>query len=80
MLLTYALRDIRCLFDRMKADPERRANLALLTAALAFELFIAQKQGNLWGNIMIFGLMCIIARIRRLSERELGAVNYLDSI
>ncbi len=80
MLLTYALRDIRYLFDRMKADPERRANLALLTAALAFELFIAQKQGNLWGNIMIFGLMCIIARIRRLSERELGAVNYLDRI
>lgn len=71
VLLALSIRDIRWLFDRMKASPERRASLALLVAALAFELFVAQKQGNLWGNIMIFGIMCIIARIRRLTEREL---------
>jgi len=67
VILTFM--DIRWLFDRVKEDPEYRASLALLSAVLTFELFLAQKQANLWGDIGIFGIMCIIARIRRKTER-----------
>jgi hypothetical protein len=68
-LVILTFKDIRWLFDRVKEDPEHRASLALLSAVLVFELFLAQKQANLWGDFGIFGIMCIIARIRRKTER-----------
>jgi hypothetical protein len=62
--LGLALSCSRWMFDRVRNDPERRASLGFLVAAAMFEIFLVQKQGNLWADVALFCILCMIARIR----------------
>jgi hypothetical protein len=71
--ITSAFRDSVWLFGRFREDPSKRADLAFLLGATAFELFLTQKQSHLWGDISLFALMCIISRLRStevINDRE----------
>ncbi len=69
-IIRVAVKDARWLFDRFANDPERRASIGLLISFLGYQLLLAQKQSHLWGDASIFCLICIISRIRKVTELE----------
>lgn len=58
-------RDAIWLFRRFAASPVERASLSVLLALAAYQLLLANKQGNLWSNQTPFLYMILIARLQR---------------
>ena len=58
------------LFRRFRESPTHRASVAILIAMLAYQILLANKEGNLWSSVNLFLFMLLLVRIEILTRDE----------
>lgn len=82
MFLLYSIVRTGLRFERMvRHDPVARANLCVLLALVIYHFILANKQGNMLGNPLLYTFAIMLARTcREYETREVLAENLDDSI
>ena len=58
------------LFQRFRESPSHRASVAILIAMLAYQILLANKEGNLWSSVNLFLFMLLLVRIEILTRDQ----------
>jgi hypothetical protein len=69
-MITRATKDGLHLLRQGGDDPDLRASTGLFLALIAYQLLLAQKQGTLWGQSILFMLLVALARLRERERQE----------
>jgi len=79
MFILYSVVRIGFRFERMvRHDPVARANVCVLLAMVVYHFFLANKQGNMLGNPLLYTFAIMLARTCREYESREVAVDDLD--
>lgn len=60
------------LFIEASSDPAPRATVATLLALTAYDLLIAQKEGQIWNHFVLYMHICLISRLYSLQAAGVG--------
>ena len=79
MFLLYSVARTGIRFERMvRHDPVTRANVCVLLAMVVYHFFLANKQGNMLGNPLLYTFAIMLARTCREYESREVLLDDLD--